>query len=140
VLALSACGGGSGAPNNTFQRPLEVLPTSADVYAGFPTLLFITRGTGPFQVISSNPTVLPVTQNIAGPNVLLLANSVVGTTPVTITIEDLAPSAAASPALTRATVAVTVHEAPLLNSLTIADLADCDAALCSGETALATSS
>ncbi len=42
------------------------------------------------------------------------------------------------PALTRATVAVTVREAPLVNSFTIVpDLADCGTAVCSGQTATA---
>jgi len=140
VLALGACGGGSGAPNNTFQRPLEVLPTSTEVYAGVPSLIFITRGTGPFRAISSNPTVLPVTQNVVGSSVLLLANNVTDTpNPITVTIEDLAPSAAAPPLLTTATVTVLVHPAPLLNSLTITpNLADCGTtAVCSGQTAVA---
>ncbi len=49
VLALSACGGGSGAPNNPYAPgpvapgPLTVLPPDATVYSGVPTTLTITR-------------------------------------------------------------------------------------------------
>jgi len=141
AVALSACGGGSGAPNNTLQRPLEVAPTSVVAYSGVPTFVYITQGVGPFRAISSNPAVLPVQQNVIGPAVLLLANPVTdtGDTPVTITIDDLAPSAAADPALTRRTVSVTVRAGSLVNGFTITpNLADCGTAVCSGQTATAT--
>src|SRR6185295_3947133 len=135
ALALSACGGGSGAPNNPFKGVVTVNPSAVTVYAGVPTLLTISSGTGPFQAFSSNPAVLPVAQNVSGKNILLLANNVDADTTVNITVQDLGPL---SPAPPQATVVVTVRAAPLLNSLTITpNLADCGTALCSGQTAVA---
>lgn len=138
ILALSACGGGSGAPNNTLQRPLEVLPNPIVVYSGVPSLLSITRGTGPFRAVSSNSGVLPVAQNVASPNIVLLANAVVSDTDVTITIDDLAPSAAADSTRTRATVLVTVRPNSFPTGLTITPATDdCGTNVCSGQTATA---
>jgi hypothetical protein len=135
VLALSACGGGSGAPNNFFKSTLTVVPNSVVAYAGMPTLLTITGGAGPFQASSSNPAVLPVAQTVSGRNILLLANNVAADTEVTITVQDLGPLTPVAP---QAIVAVTVRAAPLLNTLTITpNLADCGTALCSGQTAVA---
>src|SRR5438874_1847594 len=136
VLALSACGGGSGAPNNFFKSTMTIFPEDGVVaYSGVPTLLTISGGTGPFQATSSNPAVLPVAQNVVGRTVLLLANNVSADTSVNITVQDLGPLTPVAPSQT---VAVTVRAAPLLNSLTITpNLAECGTALCSGQTAVA---
>ncbi len=78
VLALSACGGGSGAPNNpyapgpTVPGPLVVLPPSATVFAGVPTTLTVTGGLPPYIAYSSNAAILPVAQAVAGSTVLIL--------------------------------------------------------------------
>jgi hypothetical protein len=55
VLALSACGGGSGAPNNPFKGVVTVVPSAVTVYAGVPTLLTISRWNRAIQAFSSNP-------------------------------------------------------------------------------------
>jgi hypothetical protein len=52
VLGLSACGGGSGAPNNPFTPPLTVFPGAAVTYSGVPTTLTISGGTGPYRAFS----------------------------------------------------------------------------------------
>ncbi len=82
VLSLSACGGGSGAPNNPFEpgpttpTPLVVVPAEAIAFAGTPLILSITGGTPPYQAFSSNPSALPVPQNVNGNTLALLANNV----------------------------------------------------------------
>ena len=94
LLTLTACGGGGGAPNNerapvpAGPGPLVVLPTAANVYPGTPTTLTISGGTPPFRVFSSNAAVLPVTQNVAGNTVLLLANAVSTDTSTVVTVQD----------------------------------------------------
>jgi hypothetical protein len=139
VLALSACGGGSGAPNNpyapgpTVPGPLTVLPADAVVYSGVPATLTVTGGTGPYFAFSSNSAVLPVTQAVAGSTVLLLGSNVATDTDVSITVQDTAGANAKS--------AVTVRPAPLLpNLITITPNGDCavGTSLCSGGTGTAT--
>src|SRR5688572_30840304 len=82
VLALSACGGGSGAPNNPFTpvppapAPLVVIPAEATAFPGTPLILSITGGTPPYEAFSSNPSALPVPQNVNGATLALLANNV----------------------------------------------------------------
>ena len=138
ILALSACGGGSGAPNNVFKSAFTVLPSTGVVaYSGVPMLLTITGGAGPFQAFSSNPGVLPVAQNVPGRTILLLASNVASDADVSvnITVQDLGPL---SPAAPSQTVAVTVRESALVNGFTIVPaLADCGTSLCSGQTATA---
>ena len=137
-LALSACGGGSRAPNNPYTPgppvavPLVVLPPDANVYSGVPTTLTVTGGVPPYFAFSSNTAILPVTQAVAGASVLLLAANVGSDTPVTITAQDAAG--------TTATSTVNVRAAPLLpNLITITPNGDCAAggSLCSGGTATA---
>ncbi len=137
VLGLSACGGGSGAPNNFFLGTLTVLPSSAVVYSGVPTMLTISGGTGPYRASSSNSAILPVPQILSGKTVLLLAANVASDTDVTITIQD---AATLQPAAAQVPVVVTVRAAPLVNSLTITpNLDDCGTgAICSGQNGTAT--
>jgi hypothetical protein len=138
VLALSACGGGSGAPNNPYAPgpitpgPLTVLPPDATIYSGVPTTLTVSGGVAPYFVYSSNTAVLPVTQAVAGNSVLLLASNVGAATQVVITAQDNAGTTAIS--------TVTVTPAPLLpNLITITSNGDCSVAtgLCSGGTGTA---
>ncbi|MEO8674765.1 MAG: hypothetical protein ABI569_04250 [Casimicrobiaceae bacterium] len=139
VLALSACGGGSGAPNNpyapgpTLPGPLVVLPSTATVFSGVPTTLTVTGGVGSYSAYSSNSAILPVAQAVAGNTVLILASNVAVDTAVTITVQD------AVGALAKAEL--TVRAAPLLSELiTITPNGDCSVgiALCSGGTGTAT--
>src|SRR5215471_19894531 len=115
VLALSACGGGSGAPNNPYAPkppvpgPLTVLPSAAVVYSGVPTTLTVTGGVGPYSAFSSNSGVLPVSQAVAGGSILLLASTVAADTGVSITVQDAMGTVAAA--------SITVRNAPLLPNL-----------------------
>ena len=132
TLGLSACGGGSGAPNNPFLGPLTVLPTAIVAYAGVPTTLTISGGTGPYKAFSSNPAVLPVPQTVPATTIVLLANNVSADTEVTITIQE---TGTVQPVGAQVPVTVTVRAAAIGNSLTITpNLAECGTnAICSGQ-------
>lgn len=144
VLALSACGGGNGAPNNPFTPApatppaLSVQPSTATVYSKTPATLTILGGVAPYFAFSSNSAVLPVAQTVAGSTLLLVANDVAANTSVTVTIQDSVGQ--------QAPAAITVVPAPLLPDLvTITPNNDCPGnpqdlggALCSGGTGTAT--
>jgi hypothetical protein len=94
TLALTACGGGSGAPNNPYQPgpvtpgPLTVVPSEAIVYSGTAIVLSIGGGTPPYQAFSANPSALPVTQGVSGSTLTLVANAVASNQAAAITIRD----------------------------------------------------
>jgi hypothetical protein len=112
VMALSACGGGSGAPNAVLNpSAVSLLPEELVAYEGTPATLTISGGKAPFTIASSNQSVLPLSQPVNGSSIPLLPNNVDADTPVTITVRD---STGAS-----ATSAVTVKRAPLINTLTL---------------------
>ena len=100
VLALGACGGGSGAPNNPYEPPpptipaLLVLPAAPTIYSQVAATLTISGGVAPYRAFSSNSAVLPVTQNLSGTTLTLLAGTVNELTQVTITIQDAVGSQA----------------------------------------------
>jgi hypothetical protein len=139
VLALSACGGGSGAPNNPYAPgpstpgPLTLLPDTATVYSGIPTTLTVDGGQAPYLAFSSDSAVLPVTQAVPGNSILLLASNVGADTAVTISVQDAT--------LKKVSSTITVKAAPLLpNGITITPNGDCAigaATLCSGGTGIA---
>ena len=139
VLALSACGGGSGAPNNPYEpgpttpTPLVVVPAEAIAFAGTPLILSITGGTPPYQAFSSNPSALPVPQNVNGNTLALLANNVDAAQGANVTIRDNGGQTALSE--------ITVRPALLLPAaITIVpNSAPCDGGdVCSGQTSVAT--
>ena len=139
VLALSACGGGSGAPNNPFEPvpaapgPLVVVPTEATAFAGTPLIISITGGTPPYQAFSANPAALPVPQNVNGNTLALLANNVETSQNANVTIRDATNQTAS--------VEITVRPALLLPaSITIVPNAvPCPGGdVCSGQTSVAT--
>lgn len=103
VLALSACGGGSGAPNNPFAPaptspgPLTVEPAKDVIaYAGTPLVLSIAGGTPPYFAFAANPAALPAPATIAGSTITLLANNVAQEQQANITIRDSAGQSATS--------------------------------------------
>ena len=139
VLALSACGGGSGAPNNPFTPvpttpgPLVVVPGEATAFAGTPLILSITGGTPPYQAFSANPSALPVPQNVNGNQLALLANNVDTAQNANVTIRDAAGQTAIAE--------ITVRPALLLPAaITIVpNAAPCTGGdVCSGQTSVAT--
>lgn len=94
MLTLTACGGGSGAPNNPYVPPtpaptaLDVVPESAIAFAGTPLILSISGGTPPYAAFSSNPSALPVPQAVNGNTLALLANNVPENQEANVTIRD----------------------------------------------------
>jgi hypothetical protein len=137
LLALSACGGGSGAPNNPFAPvpptpgPVSLLPPSATVYVSTPATLTVSGGQPPYSAFSSNATVLPVAQSVNGATVVLLANNVAASTTAVVTVQDAIAQTATS--------TITVSPAPIFNTLTITPArTTCGTnTVCSGDTATA---
>jgi hypothetical protein len=131
LLALGACGGGNGAPNNPFDTPpitppLVVAPASLAAYSGVPTTATITSGVAPFFAFSANQSQLPVTQNVAGNTIVLVAGQVTAVSQVAVTIKDSAGQSA--------TLNVSVTPAPIFNAMTFAPSSgDCGTNLCSGQ-------
>ena len=138
VLALSACGGGSGSPINVLgpNSSLTVLPGQVSVYPGTSATLTVSAGLPPYQAFSSNSAVLPVVQQVAGNTIVLSPNPIANSTGspdvnVAVTIND---------ARNQVVVAsVTVKPATLLNAVTITPSGGaCGTNLCSGEAGNAT--
>lgn len=138
ALALTACGGGSGAPNNPYTPgpaipgPLTVVPLEGVAFAGTPLILSISGGTPPYQAFSSNPAALPVTQAVTGNTLALLANNVSATQAANVTIRDSGGQTALSEIVVRPAVLLPA-------SLTIVpNAAPCDGGdVCSGQTSVA---
>jgi hypothetical protein len=138
LLALGGCGGGSGAPNNPFAPgpvavgPLFLLPPTEVVYSHTAATLQVSGGAPPYQAFSSNPAVLPVTQNVTAAVVVLIPSDVAADTPVVVTVQDAIGQTATS--------AITVRPAPLFNTLTVVPSRTvCGTnAVCSGDLATAT--
>jgi len=137
VLALSACGGGSGAPNNPYApgpgtpAALSILPATFTAYAGTPATLTVSGGVPPYHAFSSDTSVLPVSLATGSNTIVLLPAPVSAATNVTVSVQDAAG--------TTVSATVVVQPAPLLNGLTITpNSAACGTnAICSGQTAVA---
>ena len=137
VLALSACGGGSGAPNNPFaEKPgtptaVVALPSTLIAYSNVPTTITVGGGVPPYRAFSSNGTVLPVAQTVNGNTIVLQAADVTADTPVLVTVTDSIGQTAP--------VNVTVRAASLLNTFgVVPNRTECgQTAICSGQTGVA---
>ncbi|HVE51313.1 MAG TPA: hypothetical protein VNG69_17050 [Casimicrobiaceae bacterium] len=139
VLALSACGGGSGAPNNPYTpgpptaTQLVVVPDEAIAYAGTPLLLSISGGIAPYFAFSANPAALPVASAVSGNIVVLLASNVDTAQPANITIRDSSGQTAVSEVTVRPTVLLPASITIVPNG------APCPGGqACSGQTSVAT--
>ncbi len=142
VLTLPGCGGGGseGAPLNPSPSPSNPLPISVNpaavtVYFNQPVSLLISGGVGPFRVFSSNPSILPVLQDVIGSTITISPNNVLEDTPVDLTITDITGGT------TKATVVVKPSTVAVGN-LEITPAAaspgnGCTPAVCSGQTAVA---
>jgi hypothetical protein len=138
LLALGGCGGGGGAVNDPSPpttpqvTPIVILPAGGTAYSGVPFVLTISGGVPPYTAVSSNPAILPATQNVSGNSLVLVPANVGDDTPVNITIRDAVAQAA--------TVAVLVRPSLLLPaSITITGSPACTGGgqLCSGTTGTA---
>ena len=139
MLTLSACGGGSGAPNNPYTPappvagPLVVVPGEATAFAGTPLILAISGGTPPYQAFSSNPSALPVPQNVSGSTLALMANNVDTAQNANVTIRDAGGQTAISEVTVRPSVLLPAAITIVPNS------APCPGGdVCSGQTSVAT--
>ncbi len=148
---LAGCGGGGAVTPSCLDNnscpvvvpptpPLVINPTALNAYAGSPVVVTISSGVGPFQVFTSDATVLPVTQVVSGASITLVPNAVNADQVVSLTVRDAAGQSAV--------IAVTVKPSPLLGSLTITPTSNTTcagvgasvidkAAICSGESGLA---
>jgi hypothetical protein len=138
VLALSACGGGSGAPNNPFEPGpptptlLSVVPDEATAYPGTPLILSVQGGTPPYTAFAANPAALPVPPTVSGNTLALLANNVDAVQAANVTIRDSGGQVAVAE--------ITVRPAVLsVGSITIVPSSlPCTTEACSGQTSVAT--
>lgn len=142
VLTLPGCGGGGseGAPLNPSPSPSNPLPISVNpsavtVYFNQPVSLLISGGVGPFRVFSSNPSILPVLQDVIGSTITISPNNVLEDTPVDLTITDITGGT------TKVTVVVKPSTVAVGNlEITPASATPgvgCAPAVCSGQTAVA---
>jgi hypothetical protein len=138
TLALTACGGGSGAvnaPNQPGPTPIpamSILPAGVVVaYSQVPTTLKVVGGVPPFQALSNNSAVLPVPLSVSGDTIVLVANPVAAgaDVPVDITITDLSGQSAV--------VNVVVRFSPLFASglIVTPSSSQCGTNVCDGQTA-----
>jgi hypothetical protein len=137
VTALLAGCGGGGAKDPFDQGPpapaLTVAPSVITLYSNIPAVVTVTSGTAPFQVFSSNSTVLPVTAVTSGTLLTLTPNNVNADTEVALTIRDGAGRSTG--------VTATVKPATLVNAVEIVPLANsaCSGSgptpVCTGDTA-----
>src|SRR4051812_10943324 len=96
MLGLSACGGGSGAPDSIL--PLKASIASADIFALVNSTLTVTGGTTPYRLTASNPAVVQISagQAVAGSSTYTLtATNVAADTPVLLTVQDAAGASVA---------------------------------------------
>lgn len=132
MTLLSGCGGGgaSAGDSATENIPLAVDPSANVVaYNGNPVTLFITGGTKPYIVTSSDTSAINVTNNVPGSTVVFDAYNVAVDTPVTLTVRDNKGTMVSS--------AITVKPSVINNTLTVTpDPATpgvgCGTAVCSG--------
>ena len=132
MTLLSGCGGGgaSAGDSATENIPLAVDPSANVVaYNGNPITLFITGGTKPYIVTSSDTSAINVTNNVPGSTVVFDAYNVAVDTPVTLTVRDNKGVMVSS--------AVTVRPSVINNTLIVTpDPATpgvgCGTAVCSG--------
>ena len=142
VLTLPGCGGGGseGAPLNPSPSPSNPLPISVNpaavtVYYNQPVSLLISGGVGPFRVFSSNPSILPVLQDVIGSTITISPNNVLEDTGVVLTITDATGgSTSATVQVKPSTVAVGNLE---ITPASATPGTGCGTAVCSGQTAIA---
>lgn len=130
AAALSGCGGGTSPGTAVVvPGPLGVSPSDAVAYNGSPVTLYITGGTKPYTVTSSNSAVINVLNSVADSTVIFDASNVAADTQVTLDVLDSKGVKASS--------TITVKPSVINNTLTVTpDPATpgvgCGTAVCSG--------
>jgi hypothetical protein len=142
ALALSGCGGSSSSstPAATTSTLLAA-PSAFIAFGNTANTVGITGGKGPFAVVSSNPTLLPVTASISGASFTFTPGNVAVATPVTLTVTDsAAATSAVTVTVTPATIAaplITITPASASVCAPVNNAATSAATLCEGEAASA---
>jgi hypothetical protein len=112
ALLLAACGGGGASAPPSVGGALQVQPGITDMFANTPVTFTISGGQRPYQVFSSNSSVLPLNLTVSsGSTFTATANNPTADTPITITVRDAAGASTTSAATVRATI--------LLNEITV---------------------
>jgi hypothetical protein len=130
AAALSGCGENTTSIEPT---PLTVSPSNAVAYNGSPVTLYVSGGTRPYTVTSSDSSVISVPNSVADSTLVFDASNVAGDTPVNLDVRDSKG--------TIATATITVKPSVISNTLTVTPApatpgAGCGTAVCSGMTAL----
>jgi hypothetical protein len=75
AFLLASCGGGGATPVIVDTGPLQIIPQTATWYGGTIYALTVNGGTPPYQLSSSEPSLLPLPQSIGGHTVQVLPNN-----------------------------------------------------------------
>lgn len=129
MALLSGCGGGGATAGNEASIALAMSPSAAVAYNGNPVTLFISGGTKPYTVTSSNSALINVPNSVGESTVVFDASNVAEDTQVTMTARDAKGAIASS--------TITVKPSVISNTLTVTpDPASpgtgCGSAVCSG--------
>ncbi len=141
VLGLASCGGSSSSSTPATSSTLLAGPATFVAFGNTANTIGITGGKGPFTVVSSNPTLVPVTAAIRGASFTFTPANVAAATPVTLTVTDSAGATSVVTAtITPATIpAALITITPAVGSVCAAanNAATTAATLCQGETGTA---
>lgn len=113
LLVLGGCGGGSGAPNPTFNpiTSLALSPSAATVYSNTPVTLTVQGGRKPYSAFSSDQSAVPTPVSFNGNAFTVTPNAVLQDTRVVMTVRDADGNSSQSE--------LTLRPAPLVASLTL---------------------
>jgi hypothetical protein len=148
IATVTSCGSGAVGPSTIVNDPTQITiqpgqctgvgaavtcDNPAILYSNLPTTFVITGGTGSYILSSNNQAILPVSGNIVGNSVTLIARPVLADTDVILTVRDTGTTPIA-------TAKATVRPGTVANNITITPTstqsAACAPALCSGGDAL----
>ncbi len=132
---LASCGGGGVAPVSSSSTTVSILPGAPELYEGVATSITISGGRSPYNIFSSNPSVVPPPPQSTGVFVLT-SNPVPADTTVKITIQD-----SANPP-TQTDFTMNVHASQLNNGIQVIPTSTgqtCGTAVCTGGTATVSS-
>ena len=125
---LVACGSGSVTDSTSAGGPIAVVPATATMYSGVPTTFLVSGGSGSFNVVSSDQSIIPNATGLTGGSFSVVANAVSADSPVTLTVRDSAG--------TSQTVSLTVRPRTVSSTITItptsSQAAACGSSICSG--------
>ena len=75
AFLLSSCGGGGATPVIVDTGPLQISPADASWFGGTIYTITINGGTPPYQLSTSEPSLLPLPQSISGHSLQVLPNN-----------------------------------------------------------------